>query len=94
MISNRTAVQTLSRSSASYTPTFTRGREWVATLPRVARSVTSVVVSFAKIPLLPVAALWEASVVVGLVNGADHGNSDSLPTYTSIRTDDAFLWRF
>jgi len=58
------------------------------------RRVTGVVVSCAKIPLMPYAALWEASVVVGLVNGADRVDSDSLPAHTSIRTDGGFLWRF
>jgi hypothetical protein len=94
MISNETTVQTLTRSATRYTLHFSPRREWVAMLPTVARRVAGLVVSFAKIPLLPYATLWEASVLAGLVMGADRVESDSLTTQTSIRTDDGFLWRF
>ena len=87
MIAHQTTVHTLRQSSTPSTLHFSAGRAWVTPLSTFARRLTGAVVSFAKIPLLPYAALWEGSVVTGLVKGAERNHADARPT------DDGFAWR-
>jgi hypothetical protein len=94
VMSDWTAVETRSRSVTRCTLPSPLVRQWLARVPTLARRVTGVVAKFAKPPLLPYAALWEASILVGLVNGADRVDSESLPPQIPIHTEDGFLWRF
>jgi hypothetical protein len=87
MIAHQTTVHTLRQSSTPSTLHFSAGRAWVATLSTFARRMNGAVVSFAKIPPLPYAALWEGSVVTGLLKGAERTTVDARPT------DDGFAWR-
>jgi hypothetical protein len=94
MISDRTAVQTLGRTAIPRTWHTPFGRDWVATIAATTRRVARAVRSFAKVPPLPYAALWEASVLVSLVKAADRDKPDSFPTQTVFPTDDGFWNRF
>ena len=94
MISDQTTTQSFGRSPAALcTVHFSLGRDWVAILSILARRATGVAASFAKLPLLPYATMWEASVVARLINAADRVAADSLAPRTSKYTDDGFDWR-
>jgi hypothetical protein len=93
MISEYSAVQIASRTALDRTWHSPVGEDRVAGLRALTQRVTSGVMRFARTPVWPYAALWEASVLVGLVRAADPGKARS-STHAPSPTDDGFWSRF
>jgi hypothetical protein len=94
MISDHVAVQTVSRSATNRTLRWSLGADRVCALTALIPRLTGVVGRSAKLALVPHATLWEASVVLSLIHGADRVDSDSFPNQASIPADDGFWLRF
>jgi hypothetical protein len=94
MISDHMSVQIGSRSTSTSALHWGRWPHPLSTLAARIPQVTGALASFAKVPLLPYADLWESSVLVGLIKDTGRVDSNSLPHRPSILADDRFWSHF
>jgi hypothetical protein len=94
MIPDRIVVQAVSGSAISHTQRRPLGADPVSVLTALIPHVTSAVARLTKMPPLGYANLWEASVLVALIHGADRVDSDSVASRTSVPVGDGFWSRF
>ena len=81
---NRVGVQTPARIQV---PNVTFGKRKLAAIGALARKLSVGVTTWIRVPVLPYAALWEASLNVSLLEGktpVDHGHRYDRPVSNSI----------
>jgi hypothetical protein len=87
MLSERTAFYTPTRLVMTRARHATDGRNHLVGTGGIARRLTHAIIGFAQAPALPYAALWEASLVVSLLNVRDSFESDRPATEMNVLTD-------
>jgi len=88
MIADQTAVQRPTSTAAIGTSHASLRKRQLSAIGAKVRRMSAAVSKWAKVPLLPYAALWEASVIVSLLKERDYFEPDRYATEMPWLTDD------
>jgi hypothetical protein len=88
MITDQTAVQRLSSTAAIGTSHASLRKRQLSAIGAKVRRMSAALSKWVKVPLLPYAPLWEASVIVSLLKERDYFEPDRYATEMPWLTDD------